>query len=85
MTVFLRDQGEKALTSLDTTLIPLIVAIPGNVHKVRNVIMKHNYKNFEQAMKRAQEFDYNKPTNKTKIPLGIFYKGKRKTFEENFK
>ncbi len=43
---------------------------------------KHNTKSFEQAMKRAGEFDYNKITKKTKIPLGIFYKEKRDVFEE---
>ena len=46
---------------------------------------KHDDKNFEQAMKRAQEFDYLIPTKKTKIPLGIFYREKRKAFEENIK
>ncbi len=43
---------------------------------------KHNTKSFEQAMKRAGEFDYNKITKKTKIPLGIFYKEKKDVFEE---
>jgi hypothetical protein len=33
-------------------------------------------------MKRAQEFDYGLPTKNTKIPLGIFYRTKRPTFEE---
>jgi 2-oxoglutarate ferredoxin oxidoreductase subunit beta len=44
---------------------------------------KHDDKNLEQAMKRAQEFDYNKIGKDTKIPLGIFYREKREVFEEN--
>ena len=46
---------------------------------------KHNKNSFEEAMKRAQEFDYNKIDKNTKIPLGIFYQEKRKTFEESLK
>ncbi|MFH1503521.1 MAG: thiamine pyrophosphate-dependent enzyme [Candidatus Diapherotrites archaeon] len=46
---------------------------------------KHDKENFEQAMKRAQEFNYDKIDKNTKIPLGIFYQEKRKTFEENIK
>ena len=35
-------------------------------------------------MKRAGEFDYNTVNEKTKIPLGIFYRNEdRATFEEN--
>jgi 2-oxoglutarate/2-oxoacid ferredoxin oxidoreductase subunit beta len=46
---------------------------------------KHDETDFLAAMKRAQEFDYTTPTNKTKIPLGIFYREKRDVFEENIK
>jgi len=39
----------------------------------------HDKTNFEQAMKRAEEFDYNKVN---KIPLGIFYQKEKPTIEE---
>jgi 2-oxoglutarate ferredoxin oxidoreductase subunit beta len=46
--------------------------------------IKHNDKDWNEAMKRAQEFDYNTLNEKTKIPLGIFYRNEeRATFEEN--
>lgn len=41
---------------------------------------KHNKTSFAQAMKKADEFDYN--TVKRKIPLGIFYQTQRETFED---
>ena len=41
----------------------------------------HDKTNFEQAWKRAQEFDYN--TIK-KIPLGIFYQVQKPVFEEQY-
>lgn len=44
--------------------------------------VKHNKNSFEQAMKRAEEFDYNGINSKTKIPFGIFYQEKRKTLED---
>ena len=44
---------------------------------------KHDDKNWDEAMKRAGEFDYNTVNEKTKIPLGIFYRNEdRPTFEE---
>ena len=43
---------------------------------------KHDISNWEKAMKKAQEFNYDGIDKKTKIPLGIFYKKERKTFEE---
>lgn len=46
---------------------------------------KHNPKNLDAAIKRAQEFDYDKLTKKTKIPLGVFYTEKKPTFEEKIK
>ena len=39
----------------------------------------HDKTNFEQAMKKAEEFDYNKAE---KIPLGIFYQKDKPVFEE---
>ena len=45
---------------------------------------KHDKTSFEQAWKRAQEFDYNKIDGKTKIPLGIFYQAQKPVFEDQF-
>jgi 2-oxoglutarate ferredoxin oxidoreductase subunit beta len=42
---------------------------------------KHNKHSFEEAMKRAEEFDYNIVK---KIPLGIFYQNEREVFEDKF-
>lgn len=44
--------------------------------------IKHDKTNFEQAWQRAQEFDYDKITKQTKIPLGIFYQTKKPVFED---
>jgi len=41
----------------------------------------HDKFNFEQAMKKAEEFDYN---TAKKIPVGIFYQVKKPVFEEQF-
>ena len=41
----------------------------------------HNKNNFEEAWKRAEEFDYNIAK---KIPVGIFYQKREKVFEEQF-
>jgi 2-oxoglutarate ferredoxin oxidoreductase subunit beta len=44
----------------------------------------HDKTNYQKALERAEEFDYNTPNEKTKIPLGIFYQNEeRATFEEN--
>lgn len=43
---------------------------------------KHKKHNFEQAMKKANEFDYNTIDKNTKIPLGIFYEEKKQSFEK---
>ncbi|MBM3234240.1 2-oxoacid:ferredoxin oxidoreductase subunit beta [Candidatus Pacearchaeota archaeon] len=50
--------------------------------KIYNLQEKgHNKTNWEEAMKKADEFDYNIIGEKTKIPLGIFYQKERETFE----
>jgi 2-oxoglutarate ferredoxin oxidoreductase subunit beta len=67
---------------------PCLIFHPDKNYKEKTYFLKdkkHDDKNFEQAMKRAQEFDYLIPTKETKIPLGIFYREKRKTFEEDIK
>lgn len=43
---------------------------------------KHDKTNFEMAVKRAEEFDYDSIKTDTKIPLGIFYQAKKEVFEE---
>lgn len=42
----------------------------------------HDKKNIGEAMKRAEEFDYDKSGQ---IPVGIFYQSERETFEDQFK
>ena len=41
----------------------------------------HDKSNYEQAMKKAEEFDYN---TAKKIPLGIFYQANKPVFEDQF-
>ncbi len=41
----------------------------------------HDYTNFEAALRKSREWDYNFSEN-SRIPLGIFYKVERETFEE---
>ncbi|MBT3691272.1 2-oxoacid:ferredoxin oxidoreductase subunit beta [Candidatus Woesearchaeota archaeon] len=53
-----------------------------------NKLDKHMYKisnknNIKKAFELADKWDYN--SNKGKIPVGIFYKEKRKTLDENLK
>ncbi|MFA5071721.1 MAG: thiamine pyrophosphate-dependent enzyme [Candidatus Pacearchaeota archaeon] len=43
--------------------------------------VKHDRTNFQQAMKRAEEFNY---SDVEKIPLGIFYQTQRKILEEQY-
>jgi len=42
---------------------------------------RHDKTNFNEAWKKAEEFDYNKAD---KIPLGIFYQKEKPVFEEQF-
>jgi len=42
----------------------------------------HDKNNFNDAMKKAEEFDYNGVKADTKIPLGIFYQKKNDILEE---
>ncbi len=65
-------------------LQPCIIFHPDTGYKEKTYSLektKHDKSNFEQAWKKAQEFDYN--TIK-KIPLGIFYQVKKPVFEEQF-
>ena len=42
---------------------------------------KHDKTDWDKAMKKAHEFDYN---TVEKIPMGIFYQKERETFEDKF-
>lgn len=44
--------------------------------------MGHDKTNYQEAMKKAEEFDYNGIKGSTKIPVGIFYQADRPVFEE---
>jgi len=44
----------------------------------------HKSNNLNAAMKKAEEFNYEKPEKETKIPLGIFYQSRSKTLEEKY-
>jgi len=64
---------------------PCIIFHPDSNYKKYTYFLKdkkHNPKNLDSAIKRAREFDYDKITSKTKIPLGVFYIEKKPTFEE---
>lgn len=65
-------------------LQPCIVFHPDAGYKEKTYSLsekKHDKTDIKEAMKRAEEFDYNKVD---KIPVGIFYQEKRPTFVENF-
>ncbi len=44
----------------------------------------HDKTSFQEAMKKAEEFDYNTIDSKTIIPLGIFYQKEKPIFEEQY-
>ncbi|MDO8528819.1 MAG: thiamine pyrophosphate-dependent enzyme [Nanoarchaeota archaeon] len=44
----------------------------------------HDKTNLEQAMKKAQEFDYSTPTQETRIPMGIFYQKEKPMIEDMY-
>ncbi len=65
-------------------LQPCIVFHPDAGYKEKIYSLEsqgHDKTNWDQAMKRAQEFDYNIAE---KIPVGIFYQEERQTYEDNF-
>ncbi|MEK6833816.1 MAG: thiamine pyrophosphate-dependent enzyme [Nanoarchaeota archaeon] len=64
---------------------PCLIFHPDENYRKHTYLLKdkkHNEKNFMDAMKRAQEFDYSTIKPDTKIPLGIFYREKRAVFED---
>ncbi len=65
-------------------LQPCIIFHPDTGYKEKTYSLeetKHNKSNFEQAWKKADEFDYNVIK---KIPVGIFYQAQKPVFEEQF-
>ena len=64
-------------------LQPCLIFHPDKGYKEKTYSLKetgHDKTSFEQAWKKAQEFDYN---SINKIPLGIFYQTKRDVFEKS--
>jgi len=64
---------------------PCIIFHPdkGYIEKTYNLQEKgHDKTNFEQAMKKASEFNYDGIKEDTKIPLGIFYQTQKPSFED---
>ncbi|MCA9487545.1 MAG: 2-oxoacid:ferredoxin oxidoreductase subunit beta [Nanoarchaeota archaeon] len=64
---------------------PCVVFHPDKGYKEKTYMLdskNHDSSDIDKAMKKASEWDYDGIDKKTKIPLGIFYKEKRKTFEE---
>jgi 2-oxoglutarate ferredoxin oxidoreductase subunit beta len=56
----------------------------GYKEKIYNLQEKgHDKTKIEDAMKKAEEWDYNGINANTKIPTGIFYQKERETFEDN--
>jgi len=55
----------------------------GYKEKMYNLQEKgHDKTNMQDAMKKAEEWDYNGVKSDTKIPLGIFYQKEREVFED---
>ena len=64
-------------------LQPCIIFHKNEGYKERTYNMQevgHDKTSMKDALKKAEEFDYNDP--KAKIPLGIFYQKEREVFEE---
>lgn len=66
---------------------PCLIFHPDAGYKEKTYMLSekgHDKTNFTQAMKKAEEFDYDVMTDKTKIPLGIFYQEEKEIFEDKF-
>ena len=64
---------------------PCIIFHPDSGYKDKTYNLQekgHDKTNWEEAIIRAEEFDYDKIDDKTKIPLGIFYQKESPIFEE---
>ncbi len=65
-------------------LQPCIIFHPDIGYKEKTYMLEekgHDKTNLQQAMKKAEEFDYN---TVKKIPLGIFYQVEKESFEEKW-
>ena len=63
---------------------PCIIFHPDKEYKEHTYMLedkKHDKTNLNEALERAEEFDYNEID---KIPLGIFYQVQKPVFEDNF-
>jgi 2-oxoglutarate ferredoxin oxidoreductase subunit beta len=81
--VFKEALKHKGFTFIEI-LQPCLIFHPGTNYKEKIYSLEkegHNKTNFEAAMKKAEEFDYDKAE---KIPTGIFYQAKKPVFEEQF-
>jgi len=67
-------------------LQPCIIFHPHAGYKEKTYMLgkEHDKTNFKEAMKKAEEFDYNGISKNGKIPLGIFYQVQKPVFEEQF-
>jgi 2-oxoglutarate/2-oxoacid ferredoxin oxidoreductase subunit beta len=65
-------------------LQPCLIFHPDTGYKDKTYDLQktgHDKSNYEQAMKKAEEFDYN---TAKKIPTGIFYQANKSVFEDQF-
>lgn len=68
-------------------LQPCIIFHENKEYKQRTYYLHkegHNKEDLEAALKKANEFDYNGISEKTRIPLGIFYQKEKITLEEQY-
>ncbi len=66
-------------------LQPCIIFHPDTGYRDRIYSLEkagHDKTNIKEAMKKAEEFDYNTISEKTRIPVGIFYQEEKPVFEE---
>jgi len=68
-------------------LQPCLIFHPNGVKdKIYSLEEKgHDKTNWNEAMRRAEEFNYDIIDDKTKIPVGIFYQVKKQVFEEEIR
>jgi 2-oxoglutarate ferredoxin oxidoreductase subunit beta len=67
-------------------LQPCIIFHPSQGYKEKTYNLQetgHDKTNFQEAMKKAEEFNYDSISKDTKIPIGIFYQTEKPIFEEN--
>jgi len=81
--VFKEAVKHKGFSFIEILLPCLIFHNADYKNKVYNLQeQKYDKGNFNQALKKAQEFDYDSISEDTKIPTGIFYQTQKPVFEE---